>query len=157
MLSTLRFVTLQKDHIPKILEIEQVTHSAPWSQRSFENELEHKYGIFLVGLIQGEVSAYGGVWILVDEAHVTNVVVKSELRGQGIGRMLMIELLTQARAKGAVCATLEVRATNSAAIHLYEELGFVQSTTRKQYYPDNKEDAVVMMLNDLIKWNAKPK
>ena len=157
MLSTLRFVTLQKDHIPKILEIEQVTHSAPWSQRSFENELEHKYGIFLVGLIQGEVSAYGGVWILVDEAHVTNVVVKSELRGQGIGRMLMIELLTQARAKGAVCATLEVRATNSAAIHLYEELGFVKSTTRKQYYPDNKEDAVVMMLNDLIKWNAKPK
>ncbi len=157
MLSTLRFVTLQKDHIPKILEIEHVTHSAPWSQRSFENELEHKYGIFLVGLIQGEVSAYGGVWILVDEAHVTNVVVKSELRGQGIGRKLMIELLTQARSKGAVCATLEVRATNSAAIHLYEELGFVQSTTRKQYYPDNKEDAVVMMLNDLIKWNAKPK
>ncbi len=157
MLSTLRFITLQKDHIPKILEIEQVTHSAPWSQRSFENELEHKYGIFLVGLIQGEVSAYGGVWILVDEAHVTNVVVKSEFRGQGIGRKLMIELLTRARSKGAVCATLEVRATNSAAIHLYEELGFVQSTTRKQYYPDNKEDAVVMMLNDLIKWNTKPK
>ena len=157
MLSTLRFVSLQKDHIPKILEIEQVTHSAPWSQRSFENELEHKYGIFLVGLIQGEVSAYGGVWILVDEAHVTNVVVKSELRGQGIGRKLMIELLTQARSKGAVCATLEVRATNAAAIHLYEELGFVQSTTRKQYYPDNKEDAVVMMLNDLIQWNPKSK
>ncbi len=157
MLSTLRFVTLQKDHIPKILDIEQVTHSAPWSQRSFENELEHKYGIFLVGLIQGEVSAYGGVWILVDEAHVTNVVVKSELRGQGIGRKLMIELLTQAREKGAVCATLEVRATNSAAIHLYEDLGFVQSTTRKQYYPDNKEDAVVMMLNDLIKWKPESK
>ena len=157
MLSTLRFVTLQKDHIPKILDIEQVTHSAPWSQRSFENELEHKYGIFLVGLIQGEVSAYGGVWILVDEAHVTNVVVKSELRGQGIGRKLMIELLTQARAKGAVCATLEVRATNSAAINLYEDLGFVQSTTRKQYYPDNKEDAVVMMLNDLIKWKPVSK
>ncbi|MEI7984367.1 MAG: ribosomal protein S18-alanine N-acetyltransferase [Armatimonadota bacterium] len=157
MLSTLRFVSLQKDHIPKILEIEQVTHSAPWSQRSFENELEHKYGIFLVGLIQGEVSAYGGVWILVDEAHVTNVVVKSDFRGQGIGRKLMIELLTQARSKGAVCATLEVRATNAAAIHLYEELGFVQSTTRKQYYPDNKEDAVVMMLNDLIQWNPKSK
>jgi ribosomal-protein-alanine N-acetyltransferase len=157
MLSTLRFVALQKDHIPKILEIEQVTHSAPWSQRSFENELEHKYGIFLVGLIEGEVSAYGGVWILVDEAHVTNVVVRSELRGQGIGRRLMIELLTKARAKGAVCATLEVRATNAAAIHLYEDLGFVQSTTRKQYYPDNKEDAVVMMLNDLIKWNPEPK
>ncbi len=155
MLATLRFVTLEQAHIPKILEIEQVTHTAPWSQRSFENELEHKYGIFLVGLLEGEVSAYGGVWILVDEAHVTNVVVKSELRGQGIGRRLMIELLTKAREKGAVCATLEVRATNPTAIHLYEDLGFVQSTVRKQYYPDNKEDAVVMMLNDLLKWNPK--
>jgi ribosomal-protein-alanine N-acetyltransferase len=152
MLATLRFVTLDKSLIPKILEIEQVTHTAPWSQRSFENELEHKYGIFLVGLVDGQVSAYGGVWILVDEAHVTNVVVKSELRGQGIGRKLMIELLTKAREKGAVCATLEVRASNAAAIHLYEDLGFVQSTVRKQYYPDNKEDAVVMMLNDLVKW-----
>ena len=153
MLATLRFVSLDKNLIPKILDIEQATHTAPWSQRSFENELEHKYGIFLVGLVEGEVSAYGGVWILVDEAHVTNVVVKENLRGQGIGRRLMVELLTKAREKGAVCATLEVRASNAAAIHLYEDLGFLQSTVRKHYYPDNKEDAVVMMLNDLIKWN----
>ena len=152
MLATLRFVALDRSLIPKILEIEQATHTAPWSQRSFENELEHKYGVFLVGLVDGEVSAYGGVWILVDEAHVTNVVVKSELRGQGIGRKLMIELLKKAREKGAVCSTLEVRASNTAAIHLYEDLGFVQSTVRKHYYPDNKEDAVVMMLNDLLKW-----
>lgn len=157
MIATLRFVPLEKSLIPKILEIEQVTHSAPWSQRSFENELEHKYGVFLVGLVEGEVSAYGGVWILVDEAHVTNVVVKSELRGQGIGRRLMIELLQKARTKGAVCATLEVRASNTTAIRLYEDLGFVQSTVRKQYYPDNKEDAVVMMLNDLLKWNPTSK
>lgn len=152
MLATLRFVPLEKGHIPKILEIEQVTHSAPWSQKSFENELEHKYGVFLVGLIDGEVCAYGGVWILVDEAHVTNVVVRENLRGQGIGRRLMIELLEKAKSKGAVCATLEVRASNAGAIHLYETLGFVQSTVRKKYYPDNKEDAVVMMLNDLVNW-----
>ena len=152
MLATLRFVALDRSLIPKILEIEQATHTAPWSQRSFENELEHKDGVFLGGLVDGEVSAYGGVWILVDEAHVTNVVVKSELRGQGIGRKLMIELLKKAREKGAVCSTLEVRASNTAAIHLYEDLGFVQSTVRKHYYPDNKEDAVVMMLNDLLKW-----
>lgn len=157
MLATLRFVTLQKDHIPKILEIEQVTHSAPWSQRSFENELEHKYGIFLVGFLDGEICAYGGVWILVDEAHVTNVVVRENLRGQGIGRRLMIELLERAKEKGALCATLEVRASNAAAIHLYETLGFVQSTIRKKYYPDNREDAVVMMLNDLTTWSVSSK
>ncbi|MBI1333999.1 MAG: ribosomal-protein-alanine N-acetyltransferase [Armatimonadetes bacterium] len=152
MLATLRFVPLDKSHIPRILEIEHVTHSAPWSQKSFENELEHKYGVFLVGLVDGDVGAYGGVWILVDEAHVTNVVVCEHLRNQGIGRKLMIELLTRAREKGAVCATLEVRASNVGAIHLYETLGFVQSTVRNKYYPDNQEDAVVMMLNDLLSW-----
>ncbi|MBS1702365.1 MAG: ribosomal protein S18-alanine N-acetyltransferase [Armatimonadetes bacterium] len=152
MLATLRFVPLDKTHIPRILEIEHVTHSAPWSQKSFENELEHKYGVFLVGLVDGDVGAYGGVWILVDEAHVTNVVVCEHLRNQGIGRKLMIELLTRAREKGAVCATLEVRASNVGAIHLYETLGFVQSTVRNKYYPDNQEDAVVMMLNDLLSW-----
>lgn len=152
MLATLRFVPLEKSHIPNILEIEQVTHSAPWSQKSFENELEHKYGVFLVGFMDGEICAYGGVWILVDEAHVTNVVVREALRGQGIGRKLMIELLERAREKGAVCATLEVRASNVGAIHLYESLGFVQSTIRKNYYPDNREDAMVMMLNDLLDW-----
>ncbi len=157
MLATLRFVTLDKTHIPKILEIEQSTHSAPWSQRSFENELEHKYGVFLVGFLEGEICAYGGVWILVDEAHVTNVVVRENLRGQGIGRRLMIELLEKARTKGAVCATLEVRASNASAIHLYETLGFVQTTVRKKYYPDNKEDAVVMMLNDLLDWKPSAK
>ena len=157
MLATLRFVTLDKTHIPKILEIEQSTHSAPWSQRSFENELEHKYGVFLVGFLEGEICAYGGVWILVDEAHVTNVVVRENLRGQGIGRRLMIELLEKARTKGAVCATLEVRASNASAIHLYETLGFVQTTVRKKYYPDNKEDAVVMMLNDFMDWKPSAK
>lgn len=157
MLATLRFVPLEKNHIPRILEIEQVTHTAPWSQKSFENELEHKYGVFLVGLVEGEIGAYGGVWILVDEAHVTNVVVRENLRGQGVGRKLMIELLGKARDKGAVCATLEVRASNLSAIHLYETLGFVQSTVRKKYYPDNKEDAVVMMLNDLLKWEPTSK
>ena len=157
MLATLRFVTLDKTHIPKILEIEQSTHSAPWSQRSFENELEHKYGVFLVGFLEGEICAYGGVWILVDEAHVTNVVVRENLRGQGIGRRLMIELLEKERTNGAVCATLEVRASNASAIHLYDTLGFVQTTVRKKYYPDNKEDAVVMMLNDLLDWKPSAK
>jgi [ribosomal protein S18]-alanine N-acetyltransferase len=154
VISTLRFVPLQREHIPAILEIEHVTHSAPWSQRSFENELEHKYGIFLVGLVEGKIGAYGGCWVLVDEAHVTNVVVREDLRGQGIGKKLMVDLMEQAKTKGALCATLEVRKSNEAALHLYEGLGFHQATVRKNYYPDNQEDAVVMMLDDLHRWAA---
>ncbi len=152
MLATLRFVPLSRDLIDEILAIENVTHSAPWSRRSFENELEHKYGVFQVALIEGKVVGYGGTWVLVDEAHVTNVVVREDHRGQGIGRKLMNEMLLKAREKGAVCATLEVRKSNEAALGLYEKMGFVRATVRKNYYPDNQEDAVVMMLDDLLKW-----
>lgn len=152
MLATLRFVPLSRDLIDEILAIENVTHSAPWSRRSFENELEHKYGVFQVALIEGKVVGYGGTWVLVDEAHVTNVVVREDHRGQGIGRKLMNEMLLKAREKGAVCATLEVRKSNEVALGLYEKMGFVRATVRKNYYPDNQEDAVVMMLDDLLKW-----
>lgn len=152
MLATLRFVPLSRDLIDEILAIENVTHSAPWSRRSFENELEHKYGVFQVALIEGKVVGYGGTWVLVDEAHVTNVVVREDHRGQGIGRKLMNEMLLKARDKGAVCATLEVRKSNEVALGLYEKMGFVRATVRKNYYPDNQEDAVVMMLDDLLKW-----
>ncbi len=148
-LATLRFVPLNKDHIPEILEIENATHSAPWSAKSFENELNHKHGVFLVALLESKIAGYGGAWVLIDEAHVTNVVIRQDLRGQGIGRKLMKELLNQSIAKGAVCATLEVRKSNVSAIGLYETLGFVQATVRKHYYPDNGEDAVVMMLDQL--------
>jgi ribosomal-protein-alanine N-acetyltransferase len=145
-------VPLSKELIDEILVIESSTHSAPWSRKSFENELEHKYGVFLIALIEGKVIGYGGTWVLVDEAHVTNVVVSPEFRGQGIGRKLMNEMLVKAREKGAVCATLELRKSNEVALKLYESMGFIQATVRKAYYPDNQEDAIVMMLDDLLGW-----
>ena len=151
-LATLRFVPLSKELIDEILVIESSTHSAPWSRKSFENELEHKYGVFLVALIEGKVIGYGGTWVLVDEAHVTNVVVSPEFRGEGIGRKLMNEMLLKARDKGAVCATLELRKSNEVALKLYESMGFVMATVRNAYYPDNQEDAIVMMLDDLLGW-----
>ncbi|MEI7578135.1 MAG: ribosomal protein S18-alanine N-acetyltransferase [Armatimonadota bacterium] len=151
-LATLRFVPLSKDLIDEILVIESATHSAPWSRKSFENELEHKYGVFLVALVEGKVIGYGGTWVLVDEAHVTNVVVSPDFRGQGIGRKLMNEMLVKAREKGAVCATLELRKSNEVALKLYESMGFIQATVRKAYYPDNQEDAIVMMMDDLLGW-----
>ena len=151
-MKTLRFEPIQVGHIPAILEIEKVSNSAPWSEKSFHNEIDHKYGIFLVGLLQGEVIAYGGVWLVVDEAHVTTIAVAPEHRKQGVGKRLMIELLAKSKAAGMVCSTLEVRASNEPAIKMYENFGYNIAATRKGYYPDNKEDAVVMWLYDLDKW-----
>ena len=144
-----RFEKLAAGHIPKIMEIEREAHGSPWSERSFQNELDHVFGEFVVATKDGLVVGYAGEWILADEAHVTTVAVHPDCRRQGLGKSLMKELLSRAVDRGAVCSTLEVRAGNEAAIQLYESLGYIQVGSRKNYYPDNKEDAVVMWLYDL--------
>ena len=90
------------------------------------------------------VVGFSGYWSLVDEAHITTIAVHPAVRGKGVGRALMSHMLTSAAASGMSCATLEVRSGNSPAITLYESMGFVNSGVRKNYYPDNREDAVIM-------------
>jgi [ribosomal protein S18]-alanine N-acetyltransferase len=149
---TLRFEPLSIDHIPTILEIEKDANPAPWSERSFLNELSNPQSLFKVALEGGRVVGYGGVWMLIDEAHITNVAIAAEMRRRGIGRRLMIELLKEAKDRGMLCSTLEVRASNEGAIKMYEKLGYTVTTVRKGYYPNNREDAIVMWLHDLDKW-----
>jgi ribosomal-protein-alanine N-acetyltransferase len=154
VLTTLRFERLSEDQIPAILEIERQVNSAPWSERSFRNELDHEHGIFQTALLDGKLVGYGGVWLVIDEAHVTTVAVDPVQQRQGIGIRLVVALLEKAKAHGMECATLEVRAGNTAAIELYKKLGFVVAATRKAYYPDNREDAIVMWLYELASWEA---
>jgi ribosomal-protein-alanine N-acetyltransferase len=148
----LRFERLAEEHIPAILAIEKESNGAPWSERSFRNELDHSYGIFFVALDGRNVVGYAGAWLVVDEAHVTTVAVAPDQRRKGIGRLLTEELLKTAKDSGMLCSTLEVRAGNEPAIELYKQLGYVVTAQRKAYYPDNQEDALVMWLHDLQKW-----
>src|SRR5437867_1861115 len=92
-IQNLRFEPLNHERIPLILQIENSTNGSPWSERAFQNELAHDDRIFLVAMRGGEVVGYGGVWLVIDEAHVTTLAVASAHRGQGIGEKLMIELL----------------------------------------------------------------
>lgn len=149
MAVTLRFEPLQEGHLPAILEIERQVNGSPWSEKSFRNEIDHRHGIFRVALENGEVVGYGGLWLVIDEAHVTNVAIAPTHQRRGIGRRLMIQLLEGAKTAGMTCATLEVRAGNAPALSLYEKLGFERSAVRRGYYPDNKEDAVVMWRHNL--------
>ena len=149
---SLNLVPLAEEHIPAILDIEKVSNGAPWSERSFRNELNHPNGSFLVALDGGRVIGYAGAWFVVDEAHVTTVAVDPNYRRKGIGRTLTVELLKTAKKRGMACSTLEVRASNEPAIELYKQLGYVATAKRKAYYPDNQEDAVVMWLHDLQAW-----
>ena len=149
-----RFVPLQESHLERIVEIEKLSNTSPWSDQSFRNEIANPRGPFLVALADGEICGFGGVWHVVDEAHVINVAVAPEQRGQGIGTRLVTRLLQDSKEAGMACATLEVRAGNRTAIGLYERLGFHEVSRRKAYYPDNREDAVVMWLYGLQEWKA---
>lgn len=140
----LRFEPLHESHLEAILAIEKLSNSAPWSERSFRGELSNPQSIFLTAIDDGKIVGYAGLWIVVDEGHITTVAVDPGQRRRGIGRRLTEEILRRAKEKGLVCATLEVRASNDPAIRLYENLGFEQAARRKGYYPDNREDAIVM-------------
>ncbi len=144
-----RFEALAEHHISPILLIEATANPAPWSDRSFRNELTNPQSVFVVAIGDGNIVGYGGYWRCIDEAHITTVAVSDTCRHQGIGMRIMRELLGKAKEEGMTCSTLEVRASNVPAVSLYEKLGYVTVARRKAYYPDNKEDALVMWRYEL--------
>jgi len=131
--------------IDRVCEIENLSFSTPWSRESFEAEIsENKLARYMVARVDGKVAAYGGMWLVLDEGHITNIAVHPDYRGRKIGEKLVLSLLEKARSCGVLNITLEVRASNTAARSLYKKLGFVDSGVRKGYYSDTGEDAVIM-------------
>jgi ribosomal-protein-alanine N-acetyltransferase len=92
----------------------------------------------------GAVLGYAGMWLMVDEAHITTIAIRTMWRGKGLGELLLISLIEAAIAVGAQRMTLEVRVSNEAAQKLYRKHGFDQEGTRHRYYSDNNEDAYIM-------------
>ena len=122
--------------------IEEATFPRPWSLNDFVKEMtQNVCARYLVAEEDGRVIGFAGAWIILDEAHVTNIAVAAEHRGRGIGRKLTKALLQYAANLGVVYATLEVRRSNVRAQNLYQSLGFEYVGLRKRYYEDNGEDA----------------
>jgi len=90
------------------------------------------------------IVGFAGMWLMLDEAHVTTIGVKRDLRGQGLGELLFATLLDLAMEMGARRVTLEVRVTNYSAQALYRKYGFREEGVRRRYYSDNNEDALIM-------------
>ncbi|WP_046229078.1 ribosomal protein S18-alanine N-acetyltransferase [Paenibacillus algorifonticola] len=131
--------------IPFIVAIEQEAFTGPWTAEAFTNELTNNmFAKYMVMEYEKEVIGYAGMWVIVDEAHVTNVAVRSDHRGQGLGKLLLSELQRTAVFFGANKMTLEVRVSNEVAQRLYRSLGFESSGIRPGYYSDNQEDALIM-------------
>ncbi|MBB6671051.1 ribosomal protein S18-alanine N-acetyltransferase [Cohnella nanjingensis] len=139
------FRAMTLDDIGTIVAIEQESFTAPWTAEVFHNELmQNLFAKYMVMERDGAVLGYGGMWLIVDEAHVTNIAVREAYRGQGLGERLLREMMKTAHWLGARRMTLEVRVTNERAQRLYRKLGFSPSGLRPGYYSDNQEDALIM-------------
>ncbi|MBO8158257.1 ribosomal protein S18-alanine N-acetyltransferase [Thermosyntropha sp.] len=130
--------------IDEVVRIEQESFPVPWSKEAYLGELKNNFAVYLVCDYEGEIAGYGGMWIVFEEAHITNIAVDKRFRGKGMGRSLLEELERIAREKNALRIVLEVRPSNHVARNLYKSVGFVETSIRKGYYSNNGEDAIVM-------------
>jgi ribosomal-protein-alanine N-acetyltransferase len=133
------------DDIPAVHRIERASFPVPWPDYAFRQEIEtNRLAHYLVVRVGGKVVGYGGMWMMVDEAHITTFAVLPEWRRQGIGARLMLAMMQLASDLAARVATLEVRLSNDAARQLYARFGFRPVGIRPRYYSDNGEDALIM-------------
>lgn len=146
----LHFKSMSLEHLNQVLAIEEVSYPSPWSYYAFAYELlQNNMAHYIVALNGNTIVGYCGMWLILDEAHITNVAVHPDYRQKSIGESLMLEMIRLAVQNGSNRMTLEVRPTNTAARRLYEKLGFVESGRRKKYYTDNNEDAIIMWKENL--------
>lgn len=143
------------EDLEAILRIEQESFSAPWTRRMFEVELnENPFGHVLMARLGGgdrtEVIGYVCFWVVFDEVRVMNLAVTPAMRRQGIGRELLRRALLIGLDQGANRALLEVRASNAAALSLYERMGFRRIAVRQKYYTNPVEDAVLMEMEPIV-------
>jgi len=148
MTDTYAFRYMREEDIDQVLEVEHASFTLPWSREAFYNELHNnKFAVYIVLEHEERIIGYCGVWIVVDEAHVTNVAILPAYRGRKLGEAMMRKLMSVSREMGAKRMTLEVRVSNHIAQSLYRKMGFQNGGIRKNYYSDNLEDALVMWVN----------
>jgi ribosomal-protein-alanine N-acetyltransferase len=161
------------DDIPQVVAIDKQAFSTPWSPRSYAYEIgESTYSHMLVlesstvhevqgwkrlvrrfggapntHRVEREVIGYGGLWRIVDEAHVSTIATRPDQRGQGYGELLLAAMIAKAVRLQAGYIVLEVRISNGIAQKLYTKYGFKTEGIKKRYYRDNNEDAYDMRLD----------
>jgi ribosomal-protein-alanine N-acetyltransferase len=165
-----------KGDIPQVNEIDREAFPAMWPPPNYRRELENSIAHYVVAcddtLEEGERSpdflswlshlfnrelpttreyifGFAGLWIMAGEVHITNIAVRQKHRRQGIGELLLISLINLATKLEAQLITLEVRDSNTAAQGLYAKYGFAKVGVRRSYYTDNREDGVLMTLEDI--------
>jgi ribosomal-protein-alanine N-acetyltransferase len=138
--------------VSEVMAVERASYSAGWPATAFERELTQnamaRY-VVLRSSPAGPVVGFGGLWLMVDEAHIVTVAIVPSERRRSLGSIIVYGLMSLAIEKQMALATLEVRVSNEAARALYAMYGFYEVGLRKRYYSDNHEDAVIMTTEDI--------
>jgi len=146
-MNDLKIVKACQDNIEDIVVIENLSFKIPWTKKSITDEiLRNNTACYFCAVTGGRTVGYAGMWQVLDEGHITNIAVHPEFRKSGVGSMLMEALLREAEERGITALTLEVRKSNYSAQSLYRKYGFEDGGTRKAYYADNREDAIIMWM-----------
>lgn len=143
-------VPLELKHLDGVAEVDRLSFALPWSRESFEAEVSRNdFARYVVAVSDDRVIGYGGVWIIAGEGQITNIAVHPDFRGIGAACRMLEALIDICISESVTGMTLEVRVSNTPAINLYKKYGFVEEGLRKQFYEDNKEDALIMWKRDI--------
>lgn len=139
---------MNDNDIEAVMKIDQTSFSSPWSREIFEQEIgQNDFAYYYVVEENGNIAGYVGLWIVEDDAQITNIALLPKYRGYKIGEKLFGFSMQFAIEQGASRLSLEVRESNIVAQKLYRKFGLVPGGIRKNYYPDNNENAIVMWVN----------
>jgi [ribosomal protein S18]-alanine N-acetyltransferase len=140
---------MRLEDVPAVHEIDTLSFSLPWSERSFRYEVtQNPVSRGWVAEVNGQIAAMLVLWFIIDEVHIATIAVHPDYRRQGIGEQILLCALRSAKGEGAQRVFLEVRAGNFAAQAMYRKYGFVFAGIRPGYYKDNNEDALLMDLEN---------
>lgn len=146
----LDIVPMTTADISDVVRIERASFATVWPNDAFYNELRtNKLAHYFVGRLADKIVAYGGIWSILEDAHVTTLAVDPEHRGQRFGEVLLLRLIDEAIEHNAAWMTLEVRESNATAQRLYRKYGFTTVTMRAGYYSDDNESALIMWAGNL--------
>jgi [ribosomal protein S18]-alanine N-acetyltransferase len=138
------------DDIPAVVQLDQVSFSLPWPERSFRFEvIDNPASRCWVAEIDRRVAGMVVAWLFVNEVHIATIATHPDFRRLGIGSRLLSHTLLQALEEGARSSFLEVRESNLAAREMYRKFGYEEAGRRRRYYRDNDEDAILMSLEPL--------
>lgn len=151
-LSEIFISKMTSEDIEKVVEIEAEAYgNHHWSKSSFYDEMQNNLAKYYVAKTSdGDLVAYAGTWHIIDEGHITTIAVKNSHLRQHIGEALIVKILEDCYKEGIKYLTLEVRVSNTPAIGLYTKYGFNSLGTRKGYYQDNNEDALIMWTENIF-------